>query len=69
MKKYLKASLLIALTFLIVAGCKSESTSSDQKPVANKTSESPDNELYIFTGDQLFNKRYTKEENFDLLIG
>jgi multiple sugar transport system substrate-binding protein len=69
MRKFPKVSILIALAFLTVTGCESESAISGQNPVANQTPESPDNELFIFTGDQLFNKRYLKEENFDLLIG
>jgi multiple sugar transport system substrate-binding protein len=69
MKKLFPLSIWLAAAFITVTGCESESAISGQSPAANPSSASPDNELFIFTGDQLFNKRYLKEENFDLLIG
>ncbi len=65
----LSLPLLIGLTIAVLAGCKDVPAVSELNPQTNKISESADNELFIFTGDQLFNKRYTKEENFDKLIG
>ncbi|MFC5648803.1 ABC transporter substrate-binding protein [Paenibacillus solisilvae] len=34
-----------------------------------ESAETNDNELFIYTGDQLFNKRYVDEDNFEMLIG
>ncbi|MDQ0888981.1 multiple sugar transport system substrate-binding protein [Paenibacillus sp. V4I9] len=66
MKKYLLSSLFFALAFLVLTSCKSELASSDQTPVANKSTESPENELFIYTAWPAF---YVKEEIFEKQIG
>ncbi|MDQ0898497.1 ABC transporter substrate-binding protein [Paenibacillus sp. V4I7] len=66
MKKYLLSSLLIALACLVMAGCESESVSSEQTPAVAKTTESPENELFIYTAWPAF---YVKEEIFEKQIG
>lgn len=69
MKKLFPLIVWLTAALLTVTGCESESANSGQSPSANQSTPSPDNELFIFTGDQLFNKRYLKEENFEKLIG
>ncbi|UUZ85156.1 hypothetical protein LJK88_17200 [Paenibacillus sp. P26] len=66
--KKLSLFLLLGFGATALAGCRNEPATSDPSPQTDQVSESADNELFIFTGDQLFNKRYTREENFDRLI-
>ncbi|MDF2962653.1 MAG: extracellular solute-binding protein family 1 [Paenibacillus sp.] len=69
MKKILKKTGLVASSFLLLAGCLGGGGTIEEMSTNKTVVPSPDNELFIFTGDQLFNKRYAKEENFDQLIG
>ncbi|MDD9268365.1 ABC transporter substrate-binding protein [Paenibacillus sp. GCM10023248] len=69
MNKIFQITITMAVALLTVTGCKSETASLGPDLTASPETSSPDNELFIFTGDQLFNKRYLKEENFDRLIG
>lgn len=63
-----KAALCFAVmaSAAMISGCTDDEA---QAPETEPTRKAADNELFIFTGDQLFNKRYVKEENFEQLIG
>jgi multiple sugar transport system substrate-binding protein len=66
MKKFLKSSMVVALTCSVMVGCTADPVATKENPDVAKKTQAPDNEIFIYTSYPAF---YAKEENWDKQVG